>query len=565
MKLRYILTIFALGGLISSCSNFLDLYPKDSPAAEEFYSNETELELAINGAYRGLYWMSNDNVPYHMYLEGAADHAFVRSGANMDVVRTGEATQSTSIFSGVWSKFYSSIALCNNVLTGMVKAKDNVPADFYNRIEAEAKTIRAYNYYWLTVLYGDVPYLDGGLAWNAPSPGVSPKSEIISKLYADLDWAKDWLPATLGPAEQGRMTSGAAMGIKARIALYNGDYETAADAAWEVMDSGVYSIFDSYKDLFLYENRDSAESIMTMRFLDNVATSQVPRYLGMRLTQGYCMIVPTQVLVDYYQCTNGKYISDTGSGWDPATPYDNRDPRLRYTVLVPGTWHCGYLFDPDPAKTKTKMMKDGAIVDVANADATHAYRSFTGLLFRKYYDEADIPDRNTRSQLKFMIMRYAEILLTYAEAKIEADDIDQSVIDAINEVRQRADVNMPAADISMTTAELRELVRYERSVELALEGFRLLDIRRWGVAEDVLSGTVLGRRKKANWYDQVTPMVYPSGQVVYPDEGIFEPQGVCTFNPATQLIWPIPQDAIDRNPNLQDQQQEYEDDGEDNG
>lgn len=563
MKIKYIITVFALAGFMS-CSDLLDRYPKDSPAASEFYSNEDELTLAINAAYRGLHWTSNDNVPYQMYIEGAADHLFVRSGANMDVLRTGGATQSTSIFSSIWSHFYETIARCNNVLVGMTNAKGNVSEEFYNRIEAEAKTMRAYQYFWLTSLYGDVPFLDGGLGWDEPSPGVTPKAQIVQKLYEDLDWAKDWLPAEWGPDDLGRITSGAAMGIKARIALYNQDYATAIDAASEVMESGTYTIFDSYKDLFLNASKDNSESMITMRFLDAVVNSQVPRYLGMRMTQGYCMLVPTQKLVDYYQTLNGKFISDAGSGWDPAQPYEGRDPRLKYTILVPGTWHCNILFDSNPNNTKTQMIEDGVIVEVANEEATHAYRSFTGYLFRKYYDEADIPDRNTRSQLKYMIMRYAEILLTYAEAKIESDDIDQSVIDAINKVRQRADVDMPAADISMTQGELRELVRYERSVEFALEGFRMLDIRRWGVAEDVLSGTVLGRRKKANWSDPVTPMVYPSGQVVYPDESIFEPLGICTFDPATQLKWPVPQNAIDLNPNLKDQQQGGGDE-EDNG
>ena len=136
---------------------------------------------------------------------------------------------------------------------------------------------------------------------------------------------------------------------------------------------------------------------------------------------------------------------------------------------------------------------------------TNAYGSFTGYVSRKYFDEADLPDYISKSELHFILLRYAEVLLTYAEAKIELGQIDQTVIDAINDVRQRPDVKMPAARLDMSQGELRDIVRYERTVEFAMEGLRLFDIRRWKTAEYVLPGKLLGKRVKDHWYDPIVP------------------------------------------------------------
>src|SRR5690606_23573534 len=140
---------------------------------------------------------------------------------------------------------------------------------------------------------------------------------------------------------------------------------------------------------------------------------------------------------------------------------------------------------------------------VANQDVLNAYASFTGYLWRKFTSEADIPTNVANSGLNFILMRYAEVLLTYAEAKIELGQIDASVLDAINQIRARAygvAVGAVADYPEITTtdqAELREIVRRERKVELADEGFRLFDIRRWKIAEHVMPGTLVGRPRGA--------------------------------------------------------------------
>src|SRR5690606_10192082 len=119
-------------------------------------------------------------------------------------------------------------------------------------------------------------------------------------------------------------------------------------------------------------------------------------------------------------------------------------------------------FETKPSAKTTQRDANGVISTVNNLEVTNAYGTFTGYIWKKYLDEKDMPDNVNRSELDFMLMRYAEILLTYAEAKIELGEIDQSVITAINEVRRRPSVMMPAATLSMAPEELKELVRYER-------------------------------------------------------------------------------------------------------
>ena len=542
------LVVWMCIGLVS-CTDILDLKPLEAPEDKSFFSTREELTLALNGAYRSLYWLSNDNVPYQLFVEGATDLVYIRGDfANMTTVQAGQATASTSVFQGVWETFYSNIARCNNLLANMVRAKENVDETFYQQVEAQAKFLRAYNYFYLTSLYSDVPFVTEPLDWRNPNIPKTARRDIVNQLYEDLGFAKDHLPWQWQGAEYGHVTKGAALGLKARIALINGDYEIARDAADSVIQSGEYAIYPSYEKLFRHSGSMASEIMLFMPFLAGIQTNQIPRYIGTRGAPGYSVIVPTQTLVDMYRCVDGKNIAESPL-YDPTHPFENRDPRLDYSILRPGMWHGGYKFETHPDSIKTSAVVNGDTVRINNLEATNAYATFTGYIEKKYYDEADLPENVTRSELDFILMRYAEILLTYAEAKIELGELDASVEKAMNEVRQREDVDMPP--VALTDIEtMRALVRSERTIELAMEGLRLFDIRRWEIAEHVMPGYILGKRTKPAWYTPLVPSFTAYGKPVYPDEGLFQKLGYATFNPDADYAWPIPQTEIDRNPLL---------------
>jgi hypothetical protein len=232
--------------------------------------------------------------------------------------------------------------------------------------------------------------------------------------------------------------------------------------------------------------------------------------------------VPTKRLVDSYLMSNGKDISDATSGFDPNNPYNNRDPRLRASIFISGdALPDGKVFRPEPNSGTSDAIGNTYIA------------STTGFALKKYINPEDYANP-TNNGINIILLRYAEVLLTYAEAKIELNQIDQSVIDAINKVRQRSDVNLPAISNTLTQAELRDIVRRERTCELAFEGLHTWDIRRWKTAETVIPGSVFG----------ITYLV--NGQPTTIKVQGFEK----VFDKARHYLWPVPQNERQLNPNL---------------
>src|SRR5690606_34984229 len=453
--------------LVTSCGkNFLDKTPSDQPANDTFFKSETELILALDGAYEGLYWESAAT-PYPIWFDSSTDISFNRGDyAGMYTIQTSEFSTETETFYSIWSALYTRIARCNNLLANMHKAQDVVSEETYQLVEAQAKTLRAFFYMYLVNLYGDVPFVTNMISLeDARQATRTSRAELMETLYADLDFAASVLPPSWsGDGNDGRITRGAANALKARIALYEGDYRIAADAAQEVIQSGEYTLNDNFSELFTLAGKGSEESILHVPYLRGIKTNGIPRYLGLRTTQGWSIIVPTQNIVDFFQCTDGKHI-DESPLYNAEKPYEHRDPRLTHSILTPGQWFDGLLFENHPDSTTTLQDQGGQLVRVNNQEITHAYASFTGYVWKKYQDPIELPQFTTQSEVDFIFIRYAEVLLTYAEAKIELDEIDASVFEAINEVRGRKSVEMPTVTAG-SQDELRTLVRYERTVEL---------------------------------------------------------------------------------------------------
>ncbi|WP_288878974.1 RagB/SusD family nutrient uptake outer membrane protein [Pedobacter panaciterrae] len=554
MKKFYLIIIISVG--LSAC-NKLDLNPLSEASTGNFYSNQTELELAVNDLYRLVFW-GNDNELFgdNEWHRGQLTNAVIGGTMNAD-----DAAVQT-----YWLNCYKAIARANSFLANKDKAAANTPAAVMLRLEAEMRLIRANQYAKLVTHFGDVPLLTTTLTLEE-SYGITRtgKDQVRDFIFKELDFAIANLPETYAQAEVKRLTKGAALAVKARTALYVGKYDVARDAAKAVMDLGaanVYSLNASYSQLFLKAGETSKELIISIPRDQAQQVFNGAGYVQDNISRnagGFGAQLPTRDIVDAYECTDGKPI-DESPLYDPKQPFKNRDPRLTATVVEFNTQWLGYNYTPHPDSLTVYSSKQNKSVSNKDSRAVAAFASYTGFLWKKGIDQT-WADRLAEDN-DAIIIRYAEMLLTYAEAKVELGEADATVLDAINQVRARA-YGVTAAQTTLYPAvtttdltELRKVVRRERRVELAKEGLRYMDLIRWHLAEKALTKPVIGLPDPANQNRSKWP--FP-GITPLDDDGIADYSGFGSdvkalierkFDKNKQYLWPIP--AVERrvNPNI---------------
>ena len=557
MKTKIYFTIASLVLMFSSCRKHdLDKFPLDSPSDANFYSTEAELEFAIRGVYRTLWWHSQ-NQQVMQRIDCTTDMGWVRG--QPDGLSDGSATSTLPAFRSFWVDLYRGISRANSLLANMHRAKEGMPEESFLRIEAEAKFLRAYFYNFLVEMYGGVPLLKEPPKLEESMVGRSSKSDVVDFIIADLQSVQSILPNSWPAKDKGRATKGAALTLLARIALYNQKFDLAIQASRQVMDLQEYSLYPNYKNLFQYEGVRCPEVIFDVAYLQGQMTHAHPQNAGTRMLGSNSNGAPSQFLIDAYEGTDGLPI-DESLVYDPSQPFNNRDPRSDATIIRPQSFFGGVVFETDPDSVTTWRVENGVrIVRVANTDVTNAFATFTGYLWKKYNSESDYPAKRSASDLNFILMRYAEVLLIYAEAKIEANDIDQSVLDALNRIRARAygvadftQVDQYPPITTTDQAELRRRLRNERKIELASEGFRLFDIRRWRIAEKVLSGPLMGRPIGA--YSEMHTIPDIDDLTGHPDYGasanLYRSVMPRSFQFPRDLLYPIPQDEVNVNENI---------------
>jgi hypothetical protein len=359
-------------------------------------------------------------------------------------------------------------------------------------------------------------------------------------------------------------TKGAAYAMKARYALYMGDWATAAEAADNCIKLKNYTLEADYADIFWQSTGLIKEKIFAIpRSIESsvvleqwYVNNSLPRNAG-----GYAAYTPSWDLFAAYLCTDGKPI-DESPLFDSLNPFKNRDPRCAKTIVEFNTQHCGFDFDPSPAATQVYNYSTGAKQSNQDSRAVNQYASYNGLILKKGVD-ASWTENGKQVQNDYIIMRYADVLLMYAEAKIELNQIDASVLDAINQVRARAygvsasSVALYPAVTSTDQATLRQTVRLERRVELAFESLRYCDLIRWRLAEkalnkfnyinlaptDCLEKVV----NKGFWFWGMTPQIDEDGMA---DFAPLKAAGLCEEGakrnfPARQYLMPIPTHDIE--------------------
>lgn len=528
--LKNITLVLAAATLMPACErDILQTVPTDRLSTEIFWKTERDATLAANGVYTYLdqanTFASGNAINTYFSWDGISDIGHTNNAtATEGLIERNQFDATHNRVTAEWTNNYAGIRAANTFLIRVDEVKTTNTA-LIDRLKNEVRVIRAYAYIRLASLYGNVPLITTALTLEESKQVTrTPVTEVWDFISKELTEASVVLPAAQTGADKGRVTKGAALALKARAMLYAGRYTEAATAAKQVMDLNVYNLYASYERLFTYAAENNIEVILDKQFTKDTYSNNVFRLMGSwSQQQSTNYFVPTKKLADAYYMTNGKDITDPTSGYNPQNPYANRDPRLRYTVFLTGD-----------------QLPDGKIYNskpgsgTADAVDFSVFSTSTGFTLKKYINKEDLA-QPANGGINLILIRYAEVLLTYAEAKIEANQIDQTVVDAINKVRQRPDVNMPLLTAILSQTELRAVVRHERLVELAFEGLRYFDIRRWRIAETVVPGTVSG-------------ITYTDNNGVVKTIEIQSFQKV--FNKSRDYLWPVPQREIELNPTL---------------
>lgn len=423
----------------------------------------------------------------------------------------------------------------------------------FNRYQYEVRFLRAYFYFNLARAYGDVPLITKVLTEEeANQVSRTPVAEVFDFIVKECDDIADELPvdytklendAANGTSpETGRITKQAVLALKARTLLYwasplfNEDndptlWQRAAQASKDVLDfCDANNIqLGKYSEIWGTENYKAKEMIFVRRIGDTNSPETTNFPVGMENgNSGNC---PSQTLVDAYEMqATGKAWNEEGSGYDANNPYSGRDPRLGMTIAVNGDkWPDT---NPNPLETYT-----GGRNALPIAGATP-----TGYYLKKYLDSTTDISSSTGSGGKrhsWVTFRLGEFYLNYAEAVFNylgsADAIDavftMSPVEAVNKVRNREDVKMPDFPSGMSADEFIQKYRRERMVELAFEGHRFWDVRRWkdGDSQKNIVEMQITKNGDNYTYKRVTKSRYWNDKM---------------------YLFPIPDSEMRKNPNL---------------
>ncbi|WP_321332412.1 RagB/SusD family nutrient uptake outer membrane protein [uncultured Bacteroides sp.] len=574
MKFKH-LFIYALAGMALCSCHDLNLQPLSEASDETWFADKTQVEMSLNTLYLQQFWPLFKNCLYGtkdiMAMDEATDDWTNRSTLTVFTNGTLNGNNSTAI-KGTWENSYKAISRCNTILANIERSKDNLTTELYERYMGDARFVRACQYSRLISLYGDVPYFTEEISLEeAYKMGRTDKAEVLQHIYDDFDYAAQKLPVAYDGNEMKRATQGAAYAMKARIALFFKDYATARDAAKSCMDLKIYSLYPDFGELFLSKTKNSVETVFgiprSVEYGQMLQGGAVTAYLP-RTAGGTSTANPSWDLLCSFLCTDGKTI-DQSTVYNPQKPFDNRDPRCTATIVPFNTRHLGFNYTPEPDSAKCWSYKESAKITNKDSKGGDQYASYNGLILKKGIDETWVNNGSYTVDPDKLIMRYADVLLMYAEAKIELNDIDQSVLDAMNTVRARAykaDINSGSYPRITETgqAALRRLLRIERRMEFAFEGWRYWDILRWRIAEDVMNRpnyglpTSVANCKKLItskvWFFSGTPQIDENGSPDFSTMAGIAQYRVLSqrvFDVKKQYLWPIPTDDVLINANLQ--------------
>lgn len=531
MKYRniFLIAVIALG--TSSCID-LDTPPYDRETDLDFWEKDPESALkSLNTCYT--YLASMDEM---LYSEAMTDNAYTKQPNDYTQnIGNGSFSTADNYVKLVWDSRFTGIRMCNQVLENIDRVT-SLEEEEKNRYIGELKTLRAFHYYELYTKFGALPYTTKVLSvdesMNMPR---TDKETVVQNILADLDEViiNNYLPTSYDADNKGRITRWAAMALKAKVLLFEGIWSRVEETCSTIMSEGGFSLFPSYSGLFEIANEYNSEVILDAQYRPVSREHQMLYHIVPPTLGGYCQLAPLQSLVDSYVMLNGKSINESTSGYDENEPYKDRDPRLKATVMYTGN---SYIL-PDGTEAVINCEQGGG----RDGYGSDSDCSPTGYYTKKYWDNTY--RAALYSGLNPIIIRYADILLMYAEAMAEQGKLDASAWNkTIKLIRERAGFTLASAlefPAGVSKEQLVSVIRNERRAELALEGHRYKDIIRWKIAEDVMNGWCHGLK---------------INEIVGTDNGYIRVEKRA-FDANKHYLWPIPQaerdlnKALTQNPN----------------
>lgn len=523
--------------IFSSCSDFLD---RDHPTGitdNEFWNTTKEVEAAF-GTCKGMpHGAYHYTAPYLslVHAEGMTDNMYHNGNFSSQIIPIANGTYSPTTggyIKDIWHEYYIYIRRCNRVLANIHKAYFTDESE-KNRIIGETRVWRAWYHMQLLLYYGindGVPIVDKVLNPDEIYLGRNSVDECINFINTELQEVIDshYLEFLWDEGRRSRMSESIAWTLMMDLNLQFKRYDVAQKAALEIIKSGKFDLHyttetdndpgKNFRDLFRYIGKQNKERILfTESGLKEFWFRSMTTTLG-----GQGSACPLKTLIDTYETLDGRTIESLSTDEKKAVDQNPlaiaRDPRLFSSVLLPGDNRTilNYVYEPFDMDGSDAVGKAGA--------------SRTGYMVKKFLDEQDRSSPYNGS-LDFAIYRYAEVLLTYVECLVESGEWKHNdVVKYLNQIRNRA--GMPSVDLAVYNSEekMRELYQRERRVELAFEGKRYFDIRRWQIGEKVMKATARGAwNPHTNSFIVVEERVYQSPK---------------------HDSWPLPQTEMTSNPNI---------------
>ncbi|MFC4874695.1 RagB/SusD family nutrient uptake outer membrane protein [Negadavirga shengliensis] len=496
--------------LMDGCSEeILHKDPVGFASAEGFFQTENDIMTGVNGIYpifQGDIW-GGAFVHVQPHFDAATDNAVLCCDWEHGFTAIARGTMSPTsggIISWKYNFGYQGLARINNILE-IIESNtiSDLTAERAAKWMGELRFLRAFIYSEMVTVFGGVPIVTKVISnQEAEALTRSSKEEVIQLILDDLDYAAANLDYTPNNNQNGRPTKQSALALKGKILLYNERWTEAAATLKEIIDAeGAEIRLDAdYESLFRGTNEESKEIFFAIQYLTDAGGEgsflQV-HYAPSNIVigGGWGSFTYTKNLLDAYYMTDGLPINSSPL-YDPNNELANRDPRLRWTFFFPGDTYRGEVLEHP-----THFLVNGSAVTSPDAAVMRS---------KKWVSETgNTGDSN--SPVNLVLMRYADVLLMYAEAQNEAVGPDATVYEAVNKVRNRA--NMPDFPPGLSQSEMREEIRHERRIEFAMEGTRYFDLLRWKTAQDVIPSLPSLENRQ--------------------------------FDPSRNYLWPIPQSAID--------------------